>query len=384
MTIADVYRLAYEYKRLLAGREVRAMARMARQWIGVQDRLTDAISKLAAEFAKLESPSTAKLFQMQRYQELVMQVRSEVARYNNWLLPAIENEQRAMGLLAQRHALAELGQWGVNVGFNLLDAGAVEAMVGFTGSGAPLANLLQQAWPTIVDRLTRVLVDGTALGWNPRKTAREMMRQGVDGGLNRLMMISRTEQLRAYRTATLDRYRASGVVAGYRRVAAKQERTCVACLVEDGKFYELSIEFQDHVNGRCSLVPILSGHEDDLLGRQSGREWFEAQDAEAQQRIMGQGKWDAWQAGKFGLDDLVTHPTSATWGTSIGVTPLKDLEGRQPVARSQEEVYAEWAANLDSTMADYHKRMGIKPGTNREGSTRTSRRREAQYDRIGH
>ena len=323
--LADVYRIAYGFKRLLASREVRAMARMAKRWIGVQDRLAESIAKMAAEFAKLESPSASRLFQMQRYQELVMQIRAEVERYNNWLLPAIEAEQRAMGMLAQQHALAELGQWGINVGFNLLDAGAVETMVGFTGSGAPLTSLLQQAWPTIVDRLTQVLVDGTALGWNPRKTARKMMQQGVDGGLNRLMMISRTEQLRAYRVATQDRYRASGVVSGYRRVAAKQERTCIACLVEDGKFYELSIEFQDHVNGRCSLVPILSGHEDDLLGRQSGREWFEAQDAEAQQRIMGPGKWQAWQDGQFGLDDLVTHPTSAEWGTSIGVAALRDL-----------------------------------------------------------
>ena len=331
MTIADVYRLAYEYKRLLAGREVRAMARMARQWIGVQDRLTDAISKLAAEFAKLESPSTAKLFQMQRYQELVMQVRSEVARYNNWLLPAIENEQRAMGLLAQRHALAELGQWGVNVGFNLLDAGAVEAMVGFTGSGAPLANLLQQAWPTIVGRLTRVLVDGTALGWNPRKTAKAITRQvGMD--LTRSMRIARTEQLRAWRQSSIQGYRDQGsLIKGYRRHADKDTRTCIACLLEDGTLYDTEDDFTDHVQGRCAVIPVTRSWaelgfpdiEDTNVEWEPGQDWFLRQDEATQRSIMGDPVHDAWRGGQIALEDTKTLHRSQVWGDSWGASSLK-------------------------------------------------------------
>jgi hypothetical protein len=322
--LADVYRAVLGFRGMLNAREARLMARMARQWIGVQDRLWQEIEALAQEFAGLESPSAAKLFQMERYQLLVMRIRAELERYNAWLVPAIENEQRYMALLAQRHAATAFERWGITAGFDVIEPGAVEIMVGFTADGAPLLNLLQQAWPTVVDRLTQALVNGTALGWNPRKTAREML-GAADSGLKRLMTISRTEQLRAYRTSTLDRYRASGIVSGYRRVAAKQERTCIACLIEDGKFYELSTEFEDHVNGRCSLVPILSGHEDDPLTRATGRQWFEGLDDDAQQRIMGRGKWQAWQDGQFGLDDLVTRVHDPTWGTSIQVRSLGSL-----------------------------------------------------------
>jgi hypothetical protein len=323
--LADVYRVAYGFKRLLGAREARAMVRMARRWIGVQDRLWADIEALAAEFAGLESPSAARLFQMERYQALVLRIRAELEKYNRWLVPSIEAEQRYMALLAQRHAASMFDAWGITAGFDVIEPGAVQTMVGLTGSGAPLMNLLQRAWPTIVDKLTQSLINGTALGWNPRKTARDMLSTGVDSGLKRLMTISRTEQLRAYRVSTLERYRASGIVSGYRRVAAKQERTCIACLIEDGKFYELSTEFEDHVNGRCSLVPILSGHEDDPLTRATGRQWFEGLDEDAQKRIMGPGKWQAWQDGKFGLDDLVTRVHDPTWGTSIHPRSLGSL-----------------------------------------------------------
>lgn len=322
--LAAVYRAAYGFKQGLAARESIIIARMARQWMTVQDRLWREIEALAAEFAKLESPSMAKLFQMQRYQSLVMQIREQTELYNAWLVPAIAKEQRYMATLAQKQAGAAFRAWGIGGAFDVIEPGAVEAMVGIAANGAPLVTLLQKAWPLAIDKLMQALINGTALGWNPRKTAREMM-IGVDAGLNRMMTIARTEQIRAYRVATLGRYRSSGLVSGYRRVAAKQERTCVACLLEDGKFYELSIEFEDHTAGRCTLVPIPWGHEDDPLGRESGRQWFEKLDADAQQRIMGTGKWQAWQAGKFGLDDLVKRTYSPEWGTSIGVASLGSL-----------------------------------------------------------
>jgi len=253
-----VVTVARQFQRQLLAREARQMAEMAGRWVSVQDALEANITKLVKEFAALRArgiePTAGQLSRMTRYHDLLMQTRQEVSRYvDNYAAGLIAGEQAAMLDLGADHAGRLLATTGLRTSFNRLPVPAVQSMVGFTADGTPLRDLLMKGWPDAVDGLTKALVDGTALGWNPRKTARAM-RQGVDSGLDRMLTIARTEQLRAYRTSTQESYRESGVVAGYRRLAAKQLRTCMACLVLDGTFYRLEEEFGDHVNGRC-LAP---------------------------------------------------------------------------------------------------------------------------------
>jgi hypothetical protein len=151
------------------------------------------------------------------------------------------------------------------------------------------------------------------------------MMTGVDSGLDRMLTIARTEQIRVYREGSLGTYRQSGLVSGFRRLSARQERTCIACLIDDGTFYEVADEFEDHINGRCMIVPVQFGQEDNPLGRETGREWFEKLDEDTQARIMGQGKFEAWKNGEFGLDDLVKRTPNETWGASIGAKSLAEL-----------------------------------------------------------
>lgn len=301
------------------------MATMAQRWIGVQDRLQTNIDKLAKEIAELaaagQTITPAKLAQMARYQDLLVQVRAEVARYAGQAAQTIAAEQAALAQLAltqaQRALLAQIG-----LTFSLLPTAAVEAMIGLTAAGSPLYDVLLATWPDAVDALTKSLVNGTALGWNPRKTARAM-RDGVDKALERMLTIARSEQLRVYRHATLEGYRQSGAVRGYKRICAKQERTCIACLVEDGRFYELANEFSDHVNGRCAAVPCVRNRNDPQW--ETGRTWFEGLDDEAQQRIMGRETWEHWRDGDFDLDDMVVRTEHDVWGPGLQVRSPEDL-----------------------------------------------------------
>jgi SPP1 gp7 family putative phage head morphogenesis protein len=326
-----VYAAVAGFKAGLAAREGHLMALMARRWVGVQDRLLADMTKLAQELAAKQAAgeviTEAKLWQMNRYQSLLAQSRREVKTYARWADATIQGEQKTIGLVAQRQAGAAINQWGVAGTFDRLNPAAIRDMVGLTADGSPLLDLLTASWPNSVDQMTKALLNGTAQGWNPRKTARAMA-DGTDTSLNRMMTIARTEQIRVYRTSSLERYRESGVVAGFRRLAAKQERTCMACLIEDGRYYSLdeADEFEDHINGRCAMVPITQGHQGDDPGVTSGREWFEGLDDEAQQRIMGAEKWQAWQDGEFGLDDMVKRTRDDTWGTSLGMRSLEELQ----------------------------------------------------------
>lgn len=296
------------------------MARMAHEWIGVQDTLERDILKLAQELAKKaaagEAVTQAQLWRLERYQSLLAQTRRQVTGYAGWAEGAVSHEQYEMGLLGQAHAGGAIKAYGIAGTFDRLEPGAFQAMVGLTGDGSPLKDLLLKGWPDSVDGLTKALLNGTALGWNPRKTAREM-RNGVDHGLDRMIRIARTEQIRVYRSSARQRYEDSGVVTSYKRIAAKQERTCIACLLLDGTEYDTRFELDDHVNGRCSMVPVVRGYKEPSWP--SGRDWFNDLDEDAQARIMGKGAFEKWRDGEIELDDLVKRTHDSVWGDSVGV-----------------------------------------------------------------
>lgn len=327
MPLPEVVQVVNANRVAVAAQEARAIALMARQWIGVQDTLKDNILKLAQEMAAKaaagEVVTASKLWEMTRYQALLAQTRREVIRYAGVAADDIAKQQLAAGLLGQQHAGAAIGAYGIAGTFTRLEPSAVQVMIGLTGAGSPVRDLLVQAWPDAIDRLTKALINGAALGWNPRKTAKAMT-EGLDGALGRMMRIARTEQNRVYREASRQRYADSGVVSGYKRISAKQERTCIACLLLDGTLYDVDEPLDDHVNGRCAMVPVVIGYKEPAWP--TGRDWFESQDEDAQRRIMGDKAYDAWQGGSIELDDLVKRTDDATWGPSVGVRSVDAIQ----------------------------------------------------------
>ena len=220
---------------------------------------------------------------------------------------------------------ATAAEAGVSAGFNRLPATAVERMVGLAGDGSPLSEVLVDAGRVGADALADELVKGVALGLNPREIARRAMRQGLATSFTRMATIARTEVLRVARKATLDNYRQSGVCRGWRRLAAKNERTCLACLALDGTVYDLEYEFDQHVACRCTLIPVLKGRPP--LAFETGREWFEKQPEATQRRMMGPARFELWRGGKLGWDDLYTVHEDARWGNSPQVRPVRSLPG---------------------------------------------------------
>jgi SPP1 gp7 family putative phage head morphogenesis protein len=198
---------------------------------------------------------------------------------------------------------------------------ALEVMIGLCADGTPLNLYLQRIYGDATIGLTQALIDGIAQGLNPIEVARRM-RDGFGMGMNHALNTARTETLRAYRISSLETYRQSGVVKGWKRIASHDGGTCAGCLLTEGEFYEIQDNFDEHNQGRCGLIPVVEGVDEPVwLG---GKDWFLQQSDQKQVDILGQGRFDAWKNG-VSLDAMVTRVSDPVWGGSFIPTPVDQL-----------------------------------------------------------
>lgn len=327
-----VIQVTRQFKAALLAYEEGQVRRMVRAWMGVDRRLAGSLDALADEvFAMREGGAAVTmtdLFRLPRYQALLAQIQDEASRYEREAGRIIvdgETDLVQRGRLdAQRAIQTSYWQHGMRVSFNRLPARAVEYIVGVTADGAPLFSLLQRRAiaPEAVEGLTNQLLDAVTRGYNPRKTAR-LMQDGLTQGLQKALVIARDQQLRAYRTASDDQYRESGVVSAKRRVAAKDTRTCLACLASDGELIPVGAAMYDHAQGRCTAIPVVDGLP--ALDWQKGPEWFGTLSEAKQRGMMGKERWDAWKAGAFRFEDQATPTYHKVWGQGLAVTPMSRL-----------------------------------------------------------
>lgn len=323
-----VIQVMKQFKLDLLAREQVQMQDMAKQWLGLEDALESQMQAMASELAEEKAAgkaiSQAKLWKMERYQSLQTQLQQELTSYTQYAEALITENQAQYGALGIQNATTatQVSMPGLGVYFDVLPISAIENMVGLAGDGSPLSALLKATWGDSAMGLTNELIRSTALGINPRETARRM-RQGATQGLNRMLNIARTEQLRVYREASRQQYEYSGVVKGFKRLATHDDRVCPACLMAEGETYSVKQQLREHPSGRCTMVPIVKGMPETQW--ELGQDWFKSQNEATQISILGQKRYDAWQDGQFNLGQLVTVKKDSTWGDSVQVTSLKDL-----------------------------------------------------------
>lgn len=328
-----VVRRLREYKQLLNAQDAETMIVMAERWHQLENTLEAQISLLAREVNEMrlagEVVGINRLSKLNRYQTLLVKLKLEMGRYDEWAINEIAVRQELLGRLGIEHSInaiqlsyAEAGM-GIGIEFNRLPVSAVENMIGIAGPGGPLGDLLQEAFPASAEHMTNALIEGVALGLPPGETARRMM-NGMAVGLNRITTIARTEQLRVYREASRQQYVASGAVQEYERLAAKLPNTCMACIALDGTVYLTSELMEVHPNDRCTMIPLVAGVP--RIERELASDWFAKQDPGLQSQMMGPGKFALYEQEKIGLQDLATSYVHPIWGPSIGITSLADLQ----------------------------------------------------------
>ena len=186
----------------------------------------------------------------------------------------------------------------------------------------------------------RELVRGYAAGTNPRATAGRIVARAegrFNGGLNRALAIARTETLDASRAAAhLGRMQNADMLTGWSWHCELSTRSCIACISMDGQVFPIDTPGpDDHVNGRCTGVPLTKSWAD--LGfdipepapiRQTGEEWFNQLPVASQREILGPGRYDAWKAGNYPMSDWGHVVHNDGWRPSLQTTRVPQSGGR--------------------------------------------------------
>jgi SPP1 gp7 family putative phage head morphogenesis protein len=328
MPESTVAMMVRRQKEALLLHEADELRLLARRWLEVEKALEAEMLKIALELSKEGVLTEAMILQNRRFQSLLYKARAEYAKFADDF-EAIAEQMQDYGLTkgvsdAVKVLHLSIDEAGLLIDFEMLNVEAINAMIGLTADGTPLKTLLMKEYGDSVNKMVNALTNGLARGLNPKTVAAEMA-DGLAGALQKALTIARTEMLRAYRTGTQEQYRSSGVVEQYKRLAVKDDRTCLGCLMQDGETFENADDFSEHPNGRCTLVPVVSGVP--APEWTSGKEWLAGLSEERQREILGDERYDLWQSGAVSLDDLSTLKPNETWGGSFVPTPLQDLTG---------------------------------------------------------
>ena len=336
----QVVELSNQFRARLLQRERQAATQMVTYYGATWRRLQGDISTLQTDIqARRDAGETigpGTIWRMERMQAIQTQAGAELARYSQFAADTVAAGKRESMVAGSRDAAALvqasfLPEHGIQVNFATMPRAAVEQMAGFLADGSPLNEVIAKYAGDAVQGFGSTMVTGIAAGWNPNKLARELRAQ-FGMGLTDSIRLARTEQLRAYRAATLNTYRAnSHVVKGWERHAQHDTRTCAACLMLDGRIYSLKEGMDDHVAGRCALLPRTKSYkelginapEPDFV-REKGADWLQRQ-SEADQHTVLKALYRPWKDGLITLDQIPKLITSETWGNSWVPSALKDL-----------------------------------------------------------
>jgi hypothetical protein len=175
------------------------------------------------------------------------------------------------------------------------------------------------------ERAADVLLVGVSQGMNPREIGRLLRNFVGNVPLAWADTTARTAQLNAYRAASHESFRANAdLVGGWVWWASLSTRTCTACISQHGTKHTNDEQLNDHHRGRCCALPVVRGTTwaEEV---QTGPEWFAQQSAADQRKIMGRGRFDAYQSGKFDWSKTSTLHNDPIYGPMLRETTLKDL-----------------------------------------------------------
>jgi len=348
-----IYDVAECYRKALLDMERTAALEIIDAYRAAYERIQTTLAELLVSYdeARRAGASAAELAGLRlaiiRANALEDQVIAEMRRFGDTADYVVTDAQlRAVQIgLAGARELTE-AVLGPNAGlimgsFNYVPTEAMMDLVGFTHNGSPLRILFDALGADVSLAARQTLLTGMALGYNPRKVADEMQRAaGI--GLDRALLISRTETIRAHREATRRSYAANKhIIRGWIWHSAADVRTCAACWAMHGTVHRPEEELYDHPNGRCVALPQtftweelgFAGVPESGVVVESGADKFAELDAADQRMVLGPSKYAAYQAGAIGLQDLVGIRESAVWGRSLYERSLTGFLGPDKAAQ---------------------------------------------------
>ena len=334
--IPPVIQASLRFQAQLKARDNAAMKRIIRAYQQSYAALKDKIDLLLLETAGQEL-TQGQLVRLTRYKELMSQVDEELRA----LQVLTRNEVRggataavAQGArdAAQLMSYAATGGPGLAAGFNRLPTATITQLLGFLSPDGPLYERLSKYAEVNGKNVADALIQGITLGQNPRVIAADITRN-YGMALTDSLRMTRTVNLYSYREANRASYVANAdILDGWYWYAALDDRTCASCWAMHGTGpYPLDEPLNDHHNGRCAMVPAVTGFDNPI--EQTGEQLFKEQSESRQAAIMGKEKYAAYQGGAFEFRDLTTTRINDIYGAMRTETPLWELLGAEPPTR---------------------------------------------------
>ena len=343
--------------KVTVGRQVDAVTAAAvnqyvAAWASVRDDLTRAAAeaaRIAQETGNTRSPAAYRTARLNKVMdELTTQLQrlgmSTGVQVTNVVPPVMAVPQQVLRELEVAGAPA----------LNRVPAGELQAIIRRQQEAIASRYLVLsvEAEAGLRDSLLR----GIARGSSPDATARDMLRTtaaataqrlGISsaadlegaaagivaevrasfaGGMQRALVLARTELIDASRVATTASYLASpDVVQGWEWMATLDKRTCPACWGMHGQVFAPDVHQEGHQQCRCTQSPLLVGETPGGNGLQDRDVAFRAMPREAQLQVLGPQRLKAYEQG-VSLDAMAQRrDANGAWRASYGVTPVRDL-----------------------------------------------------------
>ena len=224
----------------------------------------------------------------------------------------------------------------IGVRWNAADPVVVNELVGFVENPAWEAQL-QRYGDDVVNVMRNQAVAGVANGWGPVRIADAIGRKieglPVSGEVARVAGVSeasavnmmRTLQMQAFRSAqTINRMQNADILSGQIRIAALDDRTCLACVSLHGKEFPIDQRIDDHHQGRCTSIPVVNGRPRSVA---SGQEWWDGRSEMQQLGQAGPANFAALKSGRVGLDDFVQPYDDPVFGEMLREKSLLGILG---------------------------------------------------------
>lgn len=325
----DVLEAARQFRAALLARDAETLGRLALAYSGIARSLQDKIDALLLTIER-DAPTPGQLAKMSRFLSLLDDTEAQLGKFANFAELEMNGAARAAIAQSVQDArrlviLAAGSDPMIVAGFNQLSPNAIEALLGFMAPDSALYRRLQFLAPATASIVRDKLIEGVGLGYGPPKLA-GLINDALGLGLTDALRMTRTVQLYAYREANRATFVAnSDVVEGWYWYAELDTETCASCWAEHGSFHTNDETLDDHHNGRCAMIPAVIGRDNPV--DQSGEDAFNRLSPEQQQEILGPGKYDAWQAGKFEFSALSSQHADEVYGSMRSEATLADLVG---------------------------------------------------------
>lgn len=319
---SELERKLREHRQRLIDREEAAVRELLAAYDEIERGLRIAIADLQRKIRTAQDAgqtiSPAWFSRERRLSMLIDQVKQQVEKFGRTAAAVTTREQRTAITIAVsetddliRIIAPEIPDIG-----SLLDTRAIETAVGMMADGSPIHDYYkEQLAPKVADAIRREVIDAAAKGTDFRTIQRRLLKAG-DITRQRALMVARTEVNRVRREATRARYQENeDLITGWEWAASKSRRTCPACLAMDGRIFKLKDEFPQHVNCRCTMIPVIDGVE--RPKRTLGADWLAKQPDDVLEDVLGKHAAAAYSAGDIELKDLVGWRNDKRFGRSI-------------------------------------------------------------------